>query len=193
MIESLFPKTKRKLLGLFFRHPDEEFYRNQIIRKIGGGRSPVVNALESLTEAGILIAERRGQEIFYTANKNCPIYKDLQSLITKTIGVADILKEALEPVTGIEVAFIYGSFAKGKQGRKSDVDVMLIGDLSYSGLSERLLKPHMILRREINIAVFGTEEFKERVRNKDHFITSVLREEKIFLIGDKDDLRELAE
>ncbi len=193
MIEALFPKTKRKILGLLFSHPDEAFYRNQIIREVGGGRSPVVNTLDTLTEAGIILAERRGKEIFYKANKDCPIYKDLLAIITKTIGVADVLREALKPVTGIEIAFIYGSFAKGKQRKRSDIDIMLIGGLSFSGLSESLLEQHMALKREINPAVFSLEEFRERVKNKDHFITSVLREEKIFLIGDKDGLRDLVE
>ena len=193
MIKALFPKTKREILGLLFSHPDEAFYRNQIIRKIGGGRNPVVNALEKLTNARILLAERRGKEIFYSVNRQCPIFKDLQAIITKTIGVADVLKKALASIQGIEVAFIYGSFAKGKQMRSSDVDVMLIGNITFSTVSKSLMEPQLVLNREINPSVFNKNEFRERILTKDHFITSVLKEEMIFLVGDENDLRNLAE
>lgn len=194
LAEALFGKTRGLVLGLFFTHPNEDFYMRQLARILGLGQGALQRELRRLTEAGILLREPRGRQVHYRANRECPIYADLQGLMLKTIGLADVLRSALTPLgKRIEAAFVYGSMAKGILTASSDVDVMVIGEASFGEVVAALNPTQDTLRREVNPSVYSADEFQHRVKDGHHFITAVLDGPKLFLIGGEGDLRRLVE
>jgi DNA-binding transcriptional ArsR family regulator len=130
---TLFGKTRRAVLALLYSHPDESFYLRQLARMTGVGMGALQRELKQLSEAGIIIRNEIGRQAFFKANPACPVYSELRDIITKTFGVADILREALLSVADkIRVAFIFGSMVSGEFNQGSDVDVIVIGDISFA-------------------------------------------------------------
>jgi predicted nucleotidyltransferase len=189
---ALFNKTQQSLLTIFFSHPDELFHTRHLIRLINGSVSSVHKELKDLTFAGILTSTRQGNQVLYQANANSPIYAELKGLIVKTFGVADKLRAVLAPLADrIRIAFIYGSFAKGEFQAQSDVDVLIVGEVSFEEVVEALYPLQMELSREINSVVYSVDEFCRKLHEGQHFVSSVIKEEKIFLIGDENELGRL--
>jgi DNA-binding transcriptional ArsR family regulator len=189
----LFGKTRRAVLSILYRHADESFYLMQLVRAVGAGKGAVQRELKLLNEAGIITREKIGRQIFYQANRQCPIYEELRQMIVKTIGYADVLRTGLETIRSrIKIAFIYGSVAKADETRTSDVDIMVIGDASFSEVVSAIQLSQTELKREVNPTVYPVREFKNKIRTEHHFIKQVLSEPRIFLIGDEDELSGLA-
>jgi len=179
-------------LALLFSHADQSFYLREIARMVGTGHGAVQRELAQLLKAGLVTRTRRGREVFYQANRASPVFPELHGLIVKTVGVADVLREALAPLAErVRVAFIYGSFAKGEERAESDVDIMVVGDVDFGEAVSALRPAQDRIGREVNPSVFAPEEWRRRVAGGDHFITTIQREEKLFLIGDEQDLRGL--
>src|SRR5688572_29190150 len=130
---ALFGKTRRSVLGLLFGEPDRSFFLREIARRTGAGQGAVQRELRRLADAGIISRHPVGRTVMYRANPESPVYEDLRRLIAKTAGVAEHLRQALAPLRDrVEVAFIYGSFAKATGVRRtSDIDVMVVGDASF--------------------------------------------------------------
>lgn len=190
----LFNKTSRGLLALLFGRPDESFYVNQIVQLLGGGTGAVQRELKMMTEAGIIVREEKGNLVYYHANSNSPIFSELKNIVRKTFGVADIIRESLTLISKkIGVAFIFGSVARSSDDRASDIDVMVIGPISFADISAAVSPAEKLIQREINPVVYPPAEFKQKVKEDHHFVKTVLEGEKIFLVGDEDELRKLAE
>jgi len=150
----------------------------------------VQREVDKLNRIGIIERSIQGNRIYYKVNKKCPIVQDLKNIFFKSVGIAEALKENLKEKE-IKIAFIYGSYAKGKESLLSDIDLMVLGDISSKELSNILSKPKRELMREINYVVFSLDEFINKAMQKDHFINSVLKDEKIYIIGSKDELKGL--
>jgi len=150
--DALFTKTQQKVLGLLFGKPHKSFYTNEILRAAAMGRGTVSREFDRLVVAGLLIATKEGKQNHYQANANCPIYKELTSIVRKTFGIADEIRQALKPFDeNIEWAFINGSIAKGADTKPSDIDLMLVGkELSYGNVVEMLMPMEESLQRSIN-------------------------------------------
>jgi predicted nucleotidyltransferase len=190
----LFNKTARSLMALLYGRPDEEFYINQLMKATGSGSGAIQRELKRMTEAGLIIREKKGNQVYYQANSKSPIFNELKSVVRKTFGVADVIREALVPFAkDIKAAFIFGSIAKSTDDRKSDIDVMIIGDITFDDAVSSVMKAQSVLSREINPIVYPVAEFRKRVVEKHDFITDVMQGEKIFLVGDEDELARLAE
>ena len=190
---ALFGKVRSGVLALLFSHTDQAFYLREIARAIGTGHGAVQRELAQLLRAGLVTRYRRGREVFYQANRASPVFPELHGLIIKTVGVADVLRESLAPLAErVEVAFIYGSFAKGEERAGSDVDVMIVGEVGFGEVVSAIRSAQDRIGREVNPSVFAPDEWRKRVVSSDHFITTILREEKLFLIGDEQNLRGLA-
>lgn len=188
-IDSLFPKTKQALLELFFSTPEESYYLSDIFKRVGGGRSTVQQTLASLTGSGILKAERKGKYLFYQANRNGPFFSEFVSIVNKILAAK--IRNALDEVSGIEIAFIYGSVAKGEANARSDIDLMIIVGAEYGDVTEHLYNLRLKLNRVINKSVYSIKEIKERLSVKNHFITRVLEGDKVFVKGDDSLLQQL--
>lgn len=190
---ALFGKVKCSILALLFSHTEESFYLRQIERLMGISHGAVYRELGNLVNAGLVVRTSQGKQVYYKANSNSPVFSELRGLIVKTAGAADLLRSALLPLADkINIAFIYGSFARGEARTGSDVDVMVIGDVSFGEVVSALSPTENQLTREINPSVFTYEEFTQRLANIEHFITSVMNTEKIILIGDENELRTVA-
>ncbi len=190
--DALFGKTRQLVLGLLFSNPDRMFYSREITRILDIGEGTVHNELATLTAVGILTREKKGKQVFYSVNRECPIYEELNGLVTKTVGLFDVVRRQLSGyVEQIVVAFIYGSFAKGSETSRSDIDLMVIGTLSFSQVAEVCSQVERKIAREVNPSVYLPEDWHTRVAAGNHFILSVLAEPKVFLVGDESVLNRL--
>jgi len=190
----LFPGTKRKILALFFLNPDREYYFSEVVRLTGTRQGVIQRELESLTEADILMSEKRGRQKFYAVNRKHPIFQDLRNIIFKTYGVIGEIREALEPLSKqIKVAFVYGSFARGEEVSGSDLDLFVVGNIRLDELVSSLSQVEQAIGREINPTLYSTTEFKKKWSQNNHFLKSVAKSEKEYVIGSEDEFRRLAE
>jgi predicted nucleotidyltransferase len=190
---SLFGKTRQTLLALLYARADEEHLQESLIQLAGLGRGTVQRELEFLARAGVVRRTLRGRQVYFQANPDCPIYSELRGLVVKTAGVADALRAALALLAGrIRVAFVHGSIATGTERRASDVDVMVIGEVSFAEASEALARAQEAIGREVNPSVYAPADFRAKRAAKHHFLRTVLKGEKIFLIGDEHELGRLA-
>jgi predicted nucleotidyltransferase len=190
---TLFSKARRAILSLLYGHADEAFYLRQIVRATSIGLGPVQRELKQLTDAGIICRTVQGRQVYYRANEKCPIFSELKNMVRKTFGVADVIRQSLETVADkIRVAFIFGSVAKSTDGRASDIDLIIMGEITFADAVSLLSQAQEILQREINPVVYSTAEYKRRVTEKHFFVKEVLEGDKIFVIGNEDELRRLA-
>ncbi|MGB7542905.1 MAG: nucleotidyltransferase domain-containing protein [Burkholderiales bacterium] len=193
LASALFGKSMQAILAHLFGRPNEEFYLREIARSTATAPSSLQRDLAALTHAGIIERTVRGHQVYFRANRACPVFDELRGLVVKTFGVADILKLALHPLAGrIDAAFIYGSLARGEERTESDIDLFVIGKVSSGDVIEALAPAQRRLGREINPTVFPRAEFAGKARARNHFLTTLLGERKLFLIGEEDELASLA-
>jgi uncharacterized protein len=191
---TLFGKTRRAILALLYSHVDESFYLRQLARLASAGMGATQRELKALVDAGIIIRNVHGQQVYYQANPHSPVFKELKSLVVKTVGVGDVLRTTLASLADrIDVAFIYGSFARGEERKGSDVDVLIVGSVSFAEISSAFISAQETLSREINPTVYSNDEFLSKVRTGHHFLNTLLGSEKLFLIGDNDELERMVE
>lgn len=192
LLSRLFGRTRRAVLVLLYMHPEQSFYLSQILRRTGTGRGALQRELKALAEAGIVERTETGHQVYYKANRDCPIFAELQALVVKTAGVADVVRAALEPLRDrLKLALVYGSFACGEQRADSDVDLLVVGEVGFRDVSSAIGPAETTLDREINPTVYPVPEFREKARTGHHFIRDVLDSPKLFLIGDERDVDRL--
>ena len=190
---TLFGKTRRAVLALLYGHPDESFYLRQIARATGAGMGALQRELKLLVGAGVIRRSEIGQQAFFKANADSPVFHELRNLIIKTFGVADVIRVALSPLADkIQTAFIFGSMVSGEIKQGSDLDVMIIGKIEFAGVVAALSPAQETLAREINPSVYPPAEFRSKLAEGHHFLKTVLSAPKIFLIGNENELEELA-
>jgi predicted nucleotidyltransferase len=177
-----------------FLHPDQRYFGRQLEELLSEDSTNISRELARLAKLGILVCRTEGRQKYYQANRGSPIFSELQGLVIKTYGLVDVIREALKPLArAIEVAFVHGSFANGSVKPDSDVDLMVIGSCSFGEVVDAISKAQDKLGREINPSVYPVDEFKKKITSKHHFLTTVLNEPKIFIIGDENDIRGLAQ
>jgi predicted nucleotidyltransferase len=188
--DALFSKTQRKILSLLFGKPDKSFYVKEIVRYAEVGIGSVQRELEKFSRAGLLTTENIGNQKHYQANRNSPIFDELRGIVQKTFGLAGFLRKELEEFSeDIELAFVYGSLAKGTDKAKSDVDLMIISDkLAYSEVFTSIVSVEANIGRPINPTIYTAKEFKNKIQADNSFVTRVIAQPKIFLIGSEDDI-----
>ncbi len=175
LAHALFTTTRQRVLGLLYGHPDRSYYTNEIIRLTGMGVATIKRELDRMTAAEILVLRRQGNQRHYQANPDCPLFQELRSITRKTFGLTDVLKKALEPLTDqIEWAFVFGSIASGKDSATSDIDLMLIGEISFAEAVAALHPVQASLQREINPRVYHPDEWQHLVDQNDAFVSEVL-------------------
>lgn len=190
----LFGTYRRQILALLLMHPEQSFHVREIARITGKPAGTLYRELSALAEAGLLIRSPSGNQVHYRANPACPIYEELRGILRKTFGVADVLRAALDAVADrINVAFVYGSVARGEERAASDVDVMIIGKLKFSDAVLALSSAEETLRREVNPHVYSTREFGEKFADREPYLIRAVEGPRIFLKGNDDDLGKLAQ
>ncbi|VVN04050.1 hypothetical protein PS862_03528 [Pseudomonas fluorescens] len=184
--EALFTTTQQKVLGLLFGKPDQSFYANEIARWAQVGKGSLMRELDRLQRAGVLTLIRQGNQTHYQANPDCPIYAELLGIARKTFGIAEPLRQALQPFAEqITWAFVYGSIAKDQANASSDIDLMLIGDgLHYSEVMERLMPLEEQLGRVLNPTLYTPDDWSAKLAAENSFVVRVAQQDKIDLMGD---------
>jgi predicted nucleotidyltransferase len=186
---TMFGKARRAVLSLLYGHADEAFYLRQVVRVTGIGLGPAQRELKQLTDAGIIQRMVRGKQVYYQANVKCPIFAELKSLIVKTAGLADVLRETLAPLAEqIAIAFVYGSMASGEATSESDIDLLVVGNVDEMALHGALSQVENRLGRPVNYTLMSQREFHERRSQKDGFIARVLSGQKIMILGSIDEI-----
>jgi predicted nucleotidyltransferase len=181
-------KTRKELFRLYFTNPDDEYSLRELERVLNIPVSMIRKELNRLEEDGIFLSRKKGNTIYYLLNKSYPLFDELKSIVSKTIGVQGLLKEILNRMKGIEFAFVYGSFAKHEETAKSDIDLFIVGKLDEARLLREINKLEGKLKRKINYSIFRGDEFKQKVEEKDSLIMDLHKNPKVFLIGDQHDL-----
>ena len=181
-------KARKELFRLYFTNPDHEYYLRELERILNIPVSMIRKELNRLEEDGIFLSRRKGNSTYYLLNKSYPLFDELKSIVFKTIGVQGLLREVLSKTRGIEVAFIYGSFAKHEETGRSDIDLLIIGKIDENRLLREINKLEKVLKREISYSIFRRDEFSHKMKEKDPFITDLVKNPKIFLIGDQNGL-----
>ena len=188
MLEALISsKVRVNLLTLFLFNPESEFYVREIVRMTGENINGVRRELANLESFGLLIGRRRGNQQYFTVNRDFFLYNDLQQLVLKTEGVARAIRENLSRLQDIECIFIYGSFARGTAGGRSDIDLFIVGDLDEEVLIPLVHASERAINREINYTLMRGSEFARRREAGDPFVKNVMNERKIMIIGTCDD------
>jgi len=188
--DALFTKTQQRVLGLLYGKPDQSFYLREIMRAVAMGRGTVRRELDRLVDADLVRITHTGNQHHYQANEDNPVFTELHAIVRKTFGIVDVIRAALAPLLDkVELAFIYGSIAKGGAGAKSDVDLMLVADdLAYGEIMSLLEEAEQSLGREINPSIYDRGEFKAKLKAKNTFLTRVMAQEKLWIKGEgKDD------
>jgi predicted nucleotidyltransferase len=189
MIEKIFgSRIRAKILGWFFTHPEESFFVRQIAAILREDPTNLSREMSKLENLGILTSKKIGNTKHFQANPHCAFFRELKGLVLKTAGVAGQIKVDLERLTGVQFAFIYGSYAKGEEKAHSDVDLMIIGDVDVNQLDPLASSLEKRLGREVNYLLFSQVEFQAKKRAKDGFLMDVLGEEKIMVIGNENEL-----
>jgi predicted nucleotidyltransferase len=186
----LFPATyRRQVLALLLLHPERKLHVREISRLTGTTAGTMNKELARLHDAGLLDRERVGNQLRYSANRSHQIYTELTSILRKTVGVADVLVEALAPLAdSIELAFVYGSMARGSEGPGSDVDLLIVGETDFGSVIDALHGVEKKLGREVNPKVFSRKEWKAKMKTADAFVSEVTKGARIMLIGTEDEL-----
>jgi predicted nucleotidyltransferase len=183
----LFSKVQQRVLGVLFGSPARSFYVKELIALAKSGAGAVQRELARLEASGLITGTRVGRQKHYRANANSPLFDELHSLAVKTFGVADVLRQALEPVSRrIEAAFLFGSVAKGQDTAHSDLDVLVISDtLSYADLFGALEEASTRLGRKVAPSIYSRKAFQKLLKDRNAFAIRILAQPKVWLIGDE--------
>jgi len=187
LVDIVSSRVKAELLRLLFGLREPELHLRELARQSGLSLGTVQQELRRLTRVGVVTARKDGNRVYYRANRHHPVHDELRSLVLKTNGLAGVLQQALLD-DQIALAFVFGSIARGDTHAESDVDLMIIGAVGLRRLTQLLSGITERLGREINPHVLTPEEFKERKRTGEHFVTSVLASPKLFVKGSEDEL-----
>lgn len=189
----LFGAYRRDALALLLLHPEVSLHLREIARATGKAPGTLLRELNRLADAGVLTRKPIGNQVHFQADTRCPIYEDLRSLLKKTVGAVDVLREALAPLADqIHTAFVYGSVARGDERPGSDLDLMIVGEAKFAAVVQALGQAQEALQREINPNLFPLREFRRKLTAGEPFLERVLADKKLFVIGGDDDLGELA-
>lgn len=191
--DALFPKTRQGILAAMFVRPDKSWYASELARHMGVPSSSLQRELQDLTEAGILNTYRQGRMAYYQPNTKSPLYPDLRGLLLKTVGLVDVLADALKPLGDqVQLAFVYGSMASGEERSDSDVDLMIVGSASPIALALPLRRVRESFGREINPTVYSQAEFDRKRKVNDGFLARVMTMPRLLVVGSERDVGDAA-
>lgn len=190
LADALFSGTQQRVLGFLFGQPERSFYATELINLAGVGSGAVQRELARLAQSGLVTLKAVGNQKHYQANPASPVYAELCGLVRKTVGLAEPLRVALAPLAEqIKAAFVYGSIAKKEDTSSSDIDLMLVSDtLTFADVVLALQTVTELLGREVNPNIYTAQDFAKRLREGGSFVTRVMAQPKVWLIGGEHDL-----
>jgi uncharacterized protein len=192
LAELLSSKIRSEIFRMLFGVNDEGLHLREIERRSGLSIGTIQQEVKKLLRLDIIIRRKDGNRLYYKANKEHPLYPDIHRMVLKTVGLVDFFREALKANSNIKFAFVFGSIARQEEKDKSDVDLMIIGEIGMRQLTRLLSGVSGRIGREINPHILSTKEFLKRKSAQDHFLIQVLESTKIFIMGNENELAELA-
>ena len=191
LADALFTKVQQRVIGVLFGDTSRSYYTNEIIRLAKTGTGAVQRELSRLESSGLVTSERVGNQKHYRANIHSPLFQELRTMVLKTFGLADVLRDALRSVAAeIVVAFVYGSVAKASDHAHSDIDVMVVSDgLSYSEVCALLEPAAATLGRSVSPTLYTTSDYQAPANRRKSFLARVLEQPRIWLIGGEHESR----
>lgn len=190
--DALFPKTRQGILAATYGQSERWWYLSELADWLDTTPSSLQREIKSLLKGGLLQKKKEGGRTYYRAETGTPVFEPLKELVFQTVGVIPALRELFsEFEKGTVCSFIYGSVARGEERAGSDVDIMAIGNGGISDFASGLRNLEKKFRREINLTYYKPEEFIAKMRKNNHFLNEVIKDEKIFITGKRDDLDEL--
>jgi predicted nucleotidyltransferase len=195
MARLLFGSVRRDVLSLLYGRPEESFYLREIQRLIGAGIGPVQRELQQLTEAGLVGRQQRGNHVYFSANREAPIFAELQAILSKTTGAVDVLRGVLRPLLAsgkVDAAFVYGSVAEGKQRPGSDLDLFLLGGATMAEVLAAVREVESRLGRDVNPTIYSRRDLRRKVKEGSAFLRRVLTGPKLIIAGDTNAIERLA-
>jgi len=187
--EILSSKVRAEVFRLLFGLNKDALYVREIQRRSGFAIGTIQTEMKKLHKLDLVSKTRDGNRLYYRANQHNPIFSEIQALVIKTVGLLDVLKDVLAGEKAILVAFVFGSLAGVSEKAESDIDLMVIGYLGLRALTRLLNGLTDKLGREINPFILTPEEFSTRKSKNEHFLSQVLKDPKLFIMGDEDDLK----
>ena len=193
ILDALFPTIRAGVLSATLLQPEHWWFMTELARHLNTTPSSLQRELESLVSVGLLLRRQDGRRTYFKANADSPLFRDLRGLLDKTSGIVPTLKSALTRFDEqIELAFLYGSIARGEEHSASDVDLAVVGTLKQIDLLPALRKLEARFGREVNVTLFSPEEFRRKLAAEDHFLHSIVKGKTITLKGTLDELEETA-
>ena len=191
LADALFTSVQQRVLGLLFGQPRRWYQSVELIRLAGAGSGATHRVLGRLAASGLVRVEVQGRQKYYQANPDSPIFDELVSLVRKTVGLVEPLRQALEPLRErIDAAFVYGSVAEGEDRSTSDIDLMVIAhDVDYPALYDALQSAEETLGRPVNPNVMTPKEWQQKCLEADSFVSRIANRSRLFVIGSDDELR----
>lgn len=176
-------KLRRKLLSYSFTHHDENYYVRELSILIDEDPGNLSRELRKLEQEGLYASHTKGKVKFYSLNKNYPLFQELKSIVFKTAGVEGALRDLIAKYKGLSLSFIYGSYAKNKEGKTSDVDLVAVGKFAQNKFTQDIRTLEARLNREINFTVYSKEEFEKESKKEGSFLNLILKDKIIILKG----------
>ena len=189
--ELLSSRIRSEIFRLLFGVSDKPLHMREIERRSGLTIGTIQQEVKKLLRLNLVKKRKDGNRLYYEANKQHPLYPDIRSLVLKTVGLVDFFREALKTDPNIKLAFVFGSIARHEEKDKSDVDLMIVGEIGMRQLTGLLSGVSDQIGREINPHILSIKEFLKRKSAKDHFLIHILESPKIFIIGNENELDEL--
>jgi len=191
LADALFTHTQQRVLALLFGQPTRTYYATELIGLAGAGSGAVQRELARLARSGLVTVRPLGNQKHYQANPDSPLFAELCGIAQKTVGLAEPLREALQPLAAqIRAAFVFGSVAKRQDAAASDIDLMVVSDtLGYGDMFAALEAASSRLGRSVNPTILSSTDLAKRVKDDNAFVKRVVSQPKIWLIGSEDDLR----
>jgi predicted nucleotidyltransferase len=193
LLDLLFGTYRQRALTQLLLHPDSSYHVRELARLTGTTPGTLHKELTRLAGSGLLLREQQGNQVRYRANRECPVFTELAGLFRKTSGAVSVLADALNTLNvAPRLALIFGSLARGDENVRSDVDLLLIGRCTFGEAIKALHPAQETLQREINPVIYSTAEFKRRIADRDAFVSNILVNPRLFVIGNEHDLGKLA-
>jgi len=185
-------KTRVTLLSELVMNSEKRFYMRELSRGLNIPYGMLHREVKNLVMLGILSEEKKGKVTLLSVNKELPYYTELKGLIMKTAGLGDLMKNALSKLKGIRYALVYGSFASGEEAERSDIDLLLVGDISEEDILKAVSQVEKDVAREVNYILWSEKEFSKRVMSRHQLLVDIAGKPIIMLIGDEDEFRRAA-
>lgn len=172
------------MLALLYMQPDQAMHLREIARQTQAAPGTLKKELDALCRVGLLHSQRVGNQVQFQANQEHPVFFTLQALIRKTTGLADLLRQALQPLgEQVALALVFGSMASGNAHAHSDVDLLVVGSASFAQVVEATWPLQAQLGREINPKVMPPAEWASKRAEGNPFVQTLLAQPHILLIG----------